>query len=270
MPPLGSRHGDDVDVFIIYVHWLMLFLFVLWTAYFFYVLFRYNSRSNPKADPVGVRSHYSTYLEIGVAVVEAILLLAIAIPMWAKTVDDFPKDEDSTVMRLAAEQFTWGSRYTGKNGLFAKQDIRLATPENLLGYEANDPNGDASDDVTPPPKDVRVPLIALKDENGEPLKHPDGKQAYKPVIIHLTSKDVIHSLKVNTLRICQDAMPGMTIPIHFEPTVTGRYLITCAQLCGNGHASMNAWFSVVTEEEFDEWQAEYAPAKPGAAPISFE
>jgi cytochrome c oxidase subunit 2 len=64
---------------------------------------------------------------------------------------------------------------------------------------------------------------------------------------------LIHSLKVNTLRICQDAMPGMTIPLHFEPTTTGKYLITCAQLCGSGHSTMNAWFSIDTEADFDAW-----------------
>ncbi|MFT6621057.1 MAG: cytochrome c oxidase subunit 2 [Limisphaerales bacterium] len=253
MPALGSRHGGEVDEFIIYIHWLMLILFVIWIGYFIYVLFRFNSRRNPTADPVGLRGHSTTYGEIAVVVVEAVLLLGIAIPMWAKQVAEFPKDSEATVIRVAAEQFSWNSRYTGPNGVFAKQDIRLAKLGNTLGYEANDPDGSPSDDVEPPLKDLHAPLIPLMDASGKPVLHPDGEQAYKPVVIRLTSKDVIHSLKVNTLRICQDAMPGMTIPLHFEPTTTGRYLITCAQLCGSGHSTMNAWFSIDTEADFDAW-----------------
>ena len=140
----------------------------------------------------------------------------------------------------------------------------LATSDNVLGYDAEDPLG--KDDVTPPLRDIRVPLQTV-DENGdgEPDKHPDGAVKYVPVVIHLSSKDVIHSFKVNTLRVCQDAIPGMSIPLHFEPTTTGRYLLTCAQLCGNGHASMNAWVSVTTPEEFAEWQETNKPM-PDAPP----
>ena len=76
----------------------------------------------------------------------------------------------------------------------------------------------------------------------------------RSVTIDLTSKDVIHNFKVLSLRVCQDAIPGLNIPIHFKPTKTGRYLITCAQLCGDGHARMRGVIKVVTEEEWVEWQ----------------
>lgn len=267
MPTLGSRHGGDVDEFIIYVHWLMLVLFVLWSAYFVYVLFKFNSRSNPKADPVGVKGHASTWLEVTVALVEAVLLIGFAIPMWAKQVDDFPADKDATVIRVAAEQFSWNSRYAGPDGAFARQDMKLAQPGNLLGYDPEDPAG--ADDITPPLKDLRAPLIPLMDGD-KPVLTESGEQAYKPVVIHLTSKDVIHSFKVNTLRICQDCMPGMSIPVHFEPTRTGRYLVTCAQLCGNGHASMNGWLTVETEEDFNAWVASNTAAAGGGGGGGFE
>ena len=56
--------------------------------------------------------------------------------------------------------------------------------------------------------------------------------------IYLSSKDVIHSLKIISMRVCQDAIPGLRIPVWFTPVREGRYQINCAQLCGNGHASM--------------------------------
>jgi len=76
----------------------------------------------------------------------------------------------------------------------------------------------------------------------------------RSITIDLTSKDVIHSFKVLPLRVCQDAIPGLNIPIHFKPTKTGRYLITCAQLCGDGHARMRGVIKVIPEQEWNEWQ----------------
>ena len=172
------------------------------------------------------------------------------------------------------EQFTWNARYPGKDGVFGRQDMLLATAENTLGYDPDDPA--SKDDATPPLRDLRVPLQTVDaDGDGEPDRHADGELKYKPVVIHLTSKDVIHSFKVNTLRVCQDCIPGMSIPIHFEPTVTNRYLLTCAQLCGNGHSSMNGWLTVMDNEpefpggkgKFDKWLEQYAT---GSADTGFE
>ena len=55
----------------------------------------------------------------------------------------------------------------------------------------------------------------------------------KPVIVYVSSKDVIHSFKVVAMRVCQDAIPGLRIPCWFTPTKVGRYQINCAQLCGS-------------------------------------
>lgn len=268
IPELGSRHGAEVDLFVILVHYLMAFLFVIWFGYFVYALWRFSAKRNPKADHVGVRNHASSWLEIAVAVIEAVLLVGFAIPLWAKQVDEFPTDDKATVMRVVAEQFTWNSRLPGADGKFGSQNMLYASSDNPLGYDLQDEAG--KDDITPPLKDLRAPLETI-DENGDgkPDTHDDGQIKHKPVIIHLTSKDVIHSFKVNTLRVCQDAIPGMSIPLHFEPTKAGRYLITCAQLCGNGHAAMNGWFTVMENDkkdeatglgEFDAWADMHKPA----------
>jgi cytochrome c oxidase subunit 2 len=87
----------------------------------------------------------------------------------------------------------------------------------------------------------------------------------KPVIAHITSLDVIHSFKVVPLRMTQDANPGMSIPVHFVPTITNTYLIQCSQLCGNGHSSMRGVFKVLSQEDFDKW----LKSKSGGA-VSYE
>jgi cytochrome c oxidase subunit 2 len=96
------------------------------------------------------------------------------------------------------------------------------------------------------------------------VKGADGNN--KPVIIYISSKDVVHSFKIIALRITQDAIPGMRIPIWFRPTQEGRYQINCAQLCGNSHSVMSQGFLVVeSQAAFDKWLA----SKAGAA-TSFE
>jgi cytochrome c oxidase subunit II len=58
---------------------------------------------------------------------------------------------------------------------------------------------------------------------------------------------------VPELRIQQDFVPGLTIPLHFTATRTGKYEIVCTQLCGLGHYNMRAYVEVVTPEQFDQW-----------------
>ena len=92
----------------------------------------------------------------------------------------------------------------------------------------------------------------------------------KPVVAYVTSQDVIHSFKINPLRITQDAIPGLRIPVWFKPTREGQYLINCAQLCGNGHSAMRGYLNVLSQEKYDAWLAERAKAAPAAPAASFE
>src|SRR6266496_4368273 len=212
LPLLASEHGKTVDDLIIYVHWLMILLFVGWLGYFAYALFRFHRSRNPKADYVGVQNHASNYIEAAVALVEGVLLIFVAVPLWAKAVDKFPDENKATVVRIAAQQFQWNARYWGKDGVFGKQDMRFVTAENPFGIDPSDPAG--KDDVSVL-NEIHVPVN-------------------KPVIAYITSKDVIHSFKIIAMRVTQDAIPGMRIPMWFTPTKVGRYQINCAQLCGIG------------------------------------
>jgi len=244
LPVLASEHGRSVDALIIYVHWLMVVLFIGWFAYFLYALYRFQQRHHPKADYDGVKSHASSYIEGTVALVEGILLVGMAIPLWSKAVNKFPDEKDSTVLQVVAQQFAWNVRYPGKDGVFGKQDMRWVTSDNVFGVDPNDARG--KDDV----QTLNEIHVVVN----------------KPVIVYISSKDVIHSFKIIAMRITQDAIPGMRIPVHFKPVMEGRFQINCAQLCGNGHSSMSQGYLVVeSQEAFDKWIA----SKTGAA-TSFE
>jgi cytochrome c oxidase subunit 2 len=243
LPPLASEHGQQVDNLIIYIHWLMVALFVGWIIYFGYVLVRFHHKRNPRADYAGVKNHSSSYIEVAVVLVEFVLLACFAIPLWGRAVDKFPLESESTVVQIVAQQFNWNIRYPGANHTFGRQDMQLVKDNNIFGVDPDDANG--KDDVQ--------------------LLNEMHVVVNKPVIIYISSKDVIHSFKVIAMRITQDAIPGMRIPIHFTPTKEGRYQINCAQLCGNGHSSMSAGMLVVeSQEAFDKWLASKTP---GAAAI---
>jgi len=254
LPELASKHGVDVDRFIVYIHYLMIALFIGWSAYFLYALWRFRSSRHPKADYVGVTSHASSYLELAVAAVEILLLVGFAIPMWAKVVDQGELDvSKAQLIRVTAQQFAWSGRYPGPDGKFGKQDMKLAAPSNKLGLwqmdeklKEKDPDG--KDDVVLADS---VEIVAPVDTD---------------VIVSLSSLDVIHSFKVPAMRMTHDAIPGMRIPVHFHPTKTGTFQINCAQLCGVGHSRMKSTFKVVSTNEFEVW----LKSKAGSAPVSFE
>ena len=76
----------------------------------------------------------------------------------------------------------------------------------------------------------------------------------KPALIHLMSKDVIHSFFLPQLRIKQDAVPGLKIPVWFDADQAGHYELACAELCGWGHYKMRGNVTVhATQAEFDDW-----------------
>jgi cytochrome c oxidase subunit 2 len=55
------------------------------------------------------------------------------------------------------------------------------------------------------------------------------------------------------LRIQQDIVPGLEIPIHFTAVQTGKHEIVCTQLCGLGHYNMKAYIEVLPQDKYDEW-----------------
>src|SRR5258706_14200600 len=195
LPPDGSAHGPAIDNLIGLVHWLMAVLFVGWGAFYITTLFRFRKSKNPKANYSGVKSHLSSYLEVAVLVIEIVLLVFFSVPLWSKRVDAFPMEKDATVVKVVAEQFSWNVHYAGRDGKFGKTMLSLVDADNPLGLDRTDP--DAKDDIT------TINQLYL----------PVGK----PVIVNLSSKDVIHSFGIPPYRVKQDVIPGMSIPLWFTP-----------------------------------------------------
>jgi cytochrome c oxidase subunit II len=203
LPIDASTHGARIDSLIFWVHVLMLVLFVGWGAFFLYALARFRRGRNPKADYAGVKTHASSYLEALVAVIEVALLVGLSIPFWSWKVSAFPTSPDTVRVRVVAQQFAWNVHYPGPDGVFGRTDIKLVNEagggDGAIGLDRNgDPR--ATDDV------VEINQLHI------PVN--------KPVVIELTTKDVIHSFFLPVMRVKQDAIPGMIIPIHLVATKT--------------------------------------------------
>lgn len=253
LPALASAHGGQIDSLIGWTHVFMLILFVGWGGFFAYALVRFRRSRHPVANYTGARSHTSSYLEIGVAVVEGVLLFAFSIPIWAARVDHIPPESEALVVELTGEQFAWNVHYAGPDKVFGRTDIKLVDLQsNPLGLDRADPA--AKDDITTL-NQLYLPVN-------------------KPIIARLRSKDVIHSFNVPEFRVKQDAIPGFTIPVWFVPDVTTaemrartgdpefQYEIACAQLCGLGHYRMRGFVTVLSTGEFQKWmEAEEAKLK---------
>jgi len=252
LPEVASAHAAQIDQLMGLLHWLMLFLFIGWSILFAYVLIRFRQKRNPKADYRGLQSHASSWVEGAVAVAEVILLAAFSIPLYSARMDDLPSKDDALEVRVVAEQFAWNIHYPGADGVFGRTDPSLVDSEtNPLGQDSDDPAGD--DDVTM----VNQLHVAVD----------------RPVLVHLSTKDVIHNFNIPEMRVKQDAVPGMNIPVWFVPTMTseellagregkrgGGFEIACAQLCGMGHYRMRGFVTVHTADEFDSWMAEQVEA----------
>jgi cytochrome c oxidase subunit II len=77
----------------------------------------------------------------------------------------------------------------------------------------------------------------------------------KPVLIELSSADVIHSFWVPNLGGKMDMLPGHTNLFSIESRKPGIFRGQCAEFCGLQHALMAFEVVVLPPDEFDEWLA---------------
>lgn len=75
----------------------------------------------------------------------------------------------------------------------------------------------------------------------------------KPVVFHVTSKDVIHSFWIVQMGIKIDANPGYVTETSVTPNKIGIYDIRCAELCGLYHAFMQTKVHVVSQADYAAW-----------------
>ena len=227
LPTPGSAHAAEFDAVLSAVHTDGALIFLSWLVVFAIILVRFRARPGGRPGrPAGQRWPLAA---IALVVLGDVWLLAgSALPAWiARAV---PAPDGAVEVRVVGEQFAWNVHYPGLDGLFGHTDRALITAADPLGIDRTDEA--AKDDF------VLIGVLVV------PVN--------RPVVVHLSSKDVIHSFTLATMRVKQDITPGLPTTTWFTPIATGSWELGCSQLCGLGHYRMRAIFDVRTDEA---WRA---------------
>jgi len=184
-------------------------------------------------------SHGNNRLEMIWTSATAVLFLGLVVmgtKIWAGVHFDAPP-ANAIPVEVLAKQFAWSFRYPGPDGKFGRTDLKL------INDAAGNPFG--VDDKDPASRDD---IISAS------LKVPAGK----PIKLLLHSRDVIHNFFVRELRMKQDLVPGMEIPLFFTADKIGTYEVPCSELCGLGHFQMRTTMQVMSPDDFEKWKIERA------------
>jgi cytochrome c oxidase subunit 2 len=272
LPEGVSSHAGAVDFLWYVILYIVGIFFFLTETILVVFLFLYAGEGRAKParavgwpgalKPLESVLHDSHRIEMAWTLIPALILLYIAfaqISTWAdvkyqKNMPEFgktTKDGKAIVplqVDVSARQFEWRVRYPHPDRV-----KRWLDP-------ANDNNPEVRTDFksfssTPQFDDVHeVNELHLWKDN--------------PIVVYLTTRDVIHSFNIPMMRVKQDALPGKMIPVWFVATKanagkdekTGEYVererwdIPCAELCGWGHYRMiGRVFVHETQEEFLDW-----------------
>ena len=215
----ASPLGRQIDDLFYLILLIVTIVFIAVNIALGYVLFKGASESE---EGKSLFTHGSHNLEVIWTIVPAGILLFIALyqmDVWAqyRVIENFPDEaRKAPVAEVTARQFEWRIRYPA--------------PGTTL-------------QIDPQPGD----LYTVNE-----LHVPTGK----PVMVYLRSQDVQHAFFLPELRVKQDAVPGLVIPVWFEATKAGEYSFLCAELCGWGHYKMKARLIAEPESKVDEYLRE--------------
>ena len=228
--PIASNWGF-IDTTIIITFWITGVVFVAILLFMAYCVYRFRHREDRQVEYEPENKKLELWLTIGTAVGVA-ALLAPGLIVWNQFVT---VPDEATEIEVLGQQWQWGFRYPGKDGVLGTTDARHVSFENPFGLNPDDPNG--QDDVLIEADDLHLPLN-------------------QPVTVLLRSLDVLHDFYVPQFRAKMDMVPGLVTFFWLTPTRTGSFEILCAELCGTGHYAMRG--NVVVEEasDFEAWLAE--------------
>lgn len=74
-----------------------------------------------------------------------------------------------------------------------------------------------------------------------------------PVMLRMTSNDVIHSFGLTEYRLKEDIMPGRITHLWFYPDKPLETSVVCVEFCGDAHSQMNNKVKAVPKTEYDAW-----------------
>ena len=268
MSNAASVHGAEVDN-LMWISMVLIFIVQIITqGLLHYFSFAYRGINNRKA----LYFADNDKLEFVWSVIPAIVLAGLILyGLYAWTNIMFvDEDEEVIVVELYAKQFAWEARYSGKDNVLGKANVRYIEGVNTVGMDAADPNG--QDDFMA--NEIHLPL---------------GKK----VLFKIRSQDVLHSAYMPHFRAQMNCVPGMVTQFAFIPSITTAemrakpemiekvarinklradkskdlvakgqaeldpytfdYLLLCNKICGTSHYNMQMKIVIDTPEEYKEW-----------------
>lgn len=227
LPETISVHGHLIDKQVINTLWITGVILIVAHLGLMYTIWKSTKRD--KAEYL----EGNNKLELTWTVLTGILFVALNLlgqPVWAKMHLE-AKPKDAVHINVVAKQFSWMFHYAGPDGRRGSRvpsKINDATGNSLGLDEAEE---ESWDDV------VSTSLVVPVNTD---------------VVVHITSRDVLHALACPALRIKQDAVPGLSVSIPFrvEEGKEGKYEIACMELCGAVHYNMSSSLIVLSQEDW--------------------
>ncbi len=267
----ASAHGKEVDRLMIISMAMIFVVQTITQALLHYFAFKYRGKKGNVATYFADNNKLEFIWSSIPAVVLAVLIF-YGLYAWNDIMFVDKDDKDIMVVEVYAQQFKWTVRYSGKDNVLGKANVRYIEGVNVLGVDLSDPN--AQDDI-------------VTDE----LHLPKGKK----VVFKIRSQDVLHSMYMPHFRAQMNAVPGMVTQFAFTPIITTddmretpemvekvdninkirnekskdlvaagqtaldpyefNFLLLCNKICGASHYNMQMKIVVDTPSDYKKWIA---------------
>ena len=225
----GSRNADSIDALYKIVFGIGIVIFLIVEGALLWSLFRYKAK---RGDPEPVQIHGNAPLEIGWTLAAATIVVVISVVTFI---------------------------YLGDIKNPAPSGAQTADGTQVAALDQPEPEG--------PGKPLKITvngqqyLWRFDYDNEKGISEGRPIYAYHTMIVpvnrtvtlKINASDVAHSWWIPKLGGKADAIPGHTNETWFKITKAGRYYGQCAELCGEGHADMQAVVRAVPEEEYTAW-----------------
>ncbi|HEX8270077.1 MAG TPA: cytochrome c oxidase subunit II [Flavobacterium sp.] len=264
----ASDHGELIDS-LMNITWALLFIVQAITqVLLYYFSFKYRGKEGNKALYFADNDRLEFIWSVIPAIVLAGLIL-YGLYAWTNIMFVSQEDDDVMIVEVYAKQFNWEIRYSGKDNVLGKANVRYIEGVNTMGVDLSDPN--AQDDIT-----------------ATELHLPKGKK----ILFKFRSQDVLHSAYMPHFRAQMNVVPGMVTQFAFTPILTTQemrdlpemvekvsnlnrirtqknnsaasgttpldpytfdYLLLCNKICGASHYNMQMKLVVDEPEDFAAW-----------------
>ncbi len=269
LPESASEHGVDYDQLMLISMVLIMFVQIITQGLLHFFAYKYRGKKENKA----LFFADNDKLEFIWTIIPVIVLAGLIIYglfTWTDIMNIDEEEGDPLIVELYAYQFDWRARYSGKDNVLGKANVRFIEGVNTLGLDISDNYG-KDDKIT---TELHLPVN-------------------RKVIFKMRSQDILHSAYMPFFRAQMNVVPGMITEFSYTPTMTSEemrnsefmvekvatinkirkekskklvaagdealeeytfdYYLLCNKICGASHYNMQMKIVVESEEDYNAW-----------------